>query len=188
VTAPVLLVCADAARDPTCAERGRRLTAALAGPVGDRVWECSHLGGHRFAATGVLLPTGYVYAGLTPHLARAVLAAAERGAVHPAGLRGRSTWSRPGQVAEIHIRRLAGVAGSADVTVPDEAARPGGALVTVRHRDGRRWTVDVRADRLSGGVGPPARAGLGVVATHLLTGPARPAPWRGREEAPPAVI
>jgi hypothetical protein len=31
----------------------------------NQVWECTHLGCHRFAPTGLLLPNGYAYGRLT---------------------------------------------------------------------------------------------------------------------------
>jgi len=55
-TAPVLFLCTNGRRDACCAEFGR----ALLGELGrdERVWEISHLGGHRFAPTGLTLPDG----------------------------------------------------------------------------------------------------------------------------------
>lgn len=52
---PILFVCTHAKRDQCCAIEGRGLVQQLASP---HVWECSHLGGHRFAPTALLLPTG----------------------------------------------------------------------------------------------------------------------------------
>ena len=58
---PALLVCTHAERDPCCGTDGRALVDALAAAGVPDVWECSHLGGHRFAATALVLPTGYLY-------------------------------------------------------------------------------------------------------------------------------
>ncbi|MFN2590013.1 MAG: sucrase ferredoxin, partial [Actinomycetota bacterium] len=55
------LVCTNGARDRCCAERGRAVAAALAEAVGDRAWECSHIGGDRFAANLVCFPHGVYY-------------------------------------------------------------------------------------------------------------------------------
>src|SRR3954467_14556578 len=57
VADPLLLVCTHRRRDRCCALEGRALVKALAGAGEPEVWECSHLSGHRFAATALVLPT-----------------------------------------------------------------------------------------------------------------------------------
>lgn len=54
-TEPIVFVCTHAKRDQCCAIEGRRVVDELAN---SSVWECSHLGGHRFAPTALLLPAG----------------------------------------------------------------------------------------------------------------------------------
>ena len=49
------LVCAHGRHDTCCAVRGRPIAAALAAAHPRRVWECSHVGGCRFAPAVVLL-------------------------------------------------------------------------------------------------------------------------------------
>ncbi|HEY0637850.1 MAG TPA: sucrase ferredoxin [Pseudonocardiaceae bacterium] len=144
VPEPVLLVCAHARRDRCCAIDGRALARGLADQGAD-VWLCSHLGGHRFAPTAVVLPTGYVHGRLTVDLARRVLDATARGELEPAGQRGRSTWSRAGQVAELAVRERL-VEHRADALTVTDAE--GGALV--RHVDGRSWHVAVEHRTLPG--------------------------------------
>ena len=57
---PLVLVCTNGRRDLCCAEVGRARVTALAPVLGDSLWESSHLGGHRFAPTVLLLPSGVV--------------------------------------------------------------------------------------------------------------------------------
>ena len=105
--APVLLVCTNSRRDACCAISGRALAAWLAEDArtdSDAVWESDHLGGHRFAPTAVVLPTGHVYGRLDGPAARDLLRDAAAGRVGGALCRGRSTWSRPGQAAELALR------------------------------------------------------------------------------------
>jgi hypothetical protein len=104
---PLLLVCTNAKRDECCAVSGRALVAWLAEDAHTEtaaVWESDHLGGHRFAPTAVLLPTGYVYGRLDGPAAREVLRRATSGQVTADRCRGRSTWSRAGQAAELALR------------------------------------------------------------------------------------
>ena len=59
---PLLLVCANGRRDRCCGHAGGRLADALwRGPHADRVLTCTHLGGHRFAPTALLLPVGALH-------------------------------------------------------------------------------------------------------------------------------
>ncbi|HEU5355509.1 MAG TPA: sucrase ferredoxin [Actinocrinis sp.] len=114
LTDPVMLVCTNGKRDQCCAERGRALALDLAQREAARcgvessaiidVWESDHLGGHRFAPTAVVLPTGYVYGRLDADGALAALDAARSGHVMAENARGRSTWSRPGQAADLALR------------------------------------------------------------------------------------
>jgi hypothetical protein len=116
---PVLLVCTNGKRDRCCAVLGRALALdlkelakdtadAAAGPGPDsieiEVWETDHLGGHRFAPTAVVLPSGYMYGRLTAPVALETARAAARGQVVTELCRGRSTWSRPGQAADLALR------------------------------------------------------------------------------------
>lgn len=142
VTEPMLLVCTHGRRDRCCALDGRALALALVGSGEPGVWECSHLGGHRFAPTALVLPTGYLYGRLDPAAASAARKAAGAGEVEPTLCRGRSTWSPAGQVAELAVRTATGIR-DADALRVVEA--PGGVIVTAR--DGRRWAVEVVAEQ-----------------------------------------
>lgn len=154
VTGPVALVCAHGKRDRCCAVLGRPVAAELVAGFGDAVWECSHTGGHRFAPSLIVLPTGYTYGRLGAEQSAAAVAAAARGEVYLPGLRGRSCWTPAEQVAEVAVR--AGVsAGAADLIVTGPQERP-----VVRHRDGRSWTVTVNGADL-----PPRPASCGAEPT-----------------------
>ena len=142
VTEPVLLVCTNGKRDECCALLGRPIVNALAAQAPGRVWEASHLGGHRFAPTATLLPAGNMYGQLDVETAAAILAAADRGETVLEKLRGRSTWTKRGQFAEITVRNLIGEAGLDALSVVAEDLE----TVTVQHLDGRVWTVEVTSE------------------------------------------
>ena len=159
---PLTLVCTNGRRDRCCAVLGRPLVRELAADLAD-VWEITHLGGHRFAPTLLVLPFGYAYGRMTAPRVRRVLRAAGDGRVVLEGCRGRSPWSRPGQVAELAVRRRTGEARADALTVSREAPSPQGDrpgwTVTVSHRDGRRWRVTVTSVS-----GPAAPASCGAEA------------------------
>ena len=143
---PVILVCTNGKRDRCCAELGRSLALDLieaagsdAGTLaGADIWEADHLGGHRFAPTAVVLPTGYVYGRLDAATATAALDAAAHGQVAIEQSRGRSTWSRPGQAADLALRAELQAFGADAVRVVGEQLLDDGG-----------WSVDLVADELS---------------------------------------
>ena len=58
-----LLVCGHGRRDPCCGRWGTLLQVELAARLPDqRVWRCSHTGGHRFAPTAITVPEGRAWA------------------------------------------------------------------------------------------------------------------------------
>ncbi|ALL78030.1 hypothetical protein AD006_26875 [Pseudonocardia sp. EC080610-09] len=155
VTDPVMLVCAHGRRDVCCAVRGRALAADL-GAEGADVWECTHLGGHRFAPTALVLPTGYAYGRLDTGSGLAALKAAAGGGVDPWSCRGHAGLEPVQQVAELAVREHTGI-GHAGALHVDAAHEPG--PVTVRCTDGRAWSVKVLPD---GGL-PPRPPSCGAV-------------------------
>lgn len=144
---PLLLVCTNGRRDLCCAVKGRALVAGLRDDVLGRVWETTHLGGHRFAPTAVLLPHGVTYGRLDDKQALLLVESARDGHFLGDGYRGRSTFSRPGQAAEAAVRRQLGDTGLDDLLVPAVTPVAEAAWhAVVAHRDGRSWTVAVRAE------------------------------------------
>jgi hypothetical protein len=150
---PIFLVCTNGKRDACCALRGRSLMTSLATDHAERIWECTHLGGHRFAGNLVCLPDGILYGRVTaddgPRLADAYLA----GRVDPALLRGRSAWPAPAQVAEQQLRVRLSRDGLDDirlVRVEQDAER---AVVTLATSDGTEGRFELAREAL-----PPSRA------------------------------
>ena len=148
---PLALVCTNGRRDRCCAILGRPLAAELAGTGGCEVWEITHLGGHRFSPTMLVLPYGYTYGRVDARAAKEILDAARDSRMVVSGCRGRSAWERPGQAAELAVRELISEDRAEAVAVAAinavEGAGAGNAWsMEVRHADGRIWTVGVRED------------------------------------------
>lgn len=149
MTDPIFLVCTNGKRDACCALRGRVLATALAPDHAEQTWECTHLGGHRFAGNLVCLPDGIVYGRVAPadgpRLADAYLA----GRLDPALLRGRSAWPAPAQVAERELRVRLGLEGLTDVTLVSVEADGDRASVALAAPDGTTHTLELVAERLA---------------------------------------
>lgn len=143
---PLLAVCTHGRHDACCAERGRPVALALArSRHAEAVWECSHIGGDRFAGNLLVLPRGLYYGRADPDAALDVADAAVEGRVFLDHLRGRSDMPMPVQAAEIHVRRLLDLRGLDDVR--PTAARTEADLTTVTLDAGDR-TVRVQVRRV----------------------------------------
>lgn len=129
---PLHLVCAHGRHDTCCAVRGRPLAAALAAADPERAWECSHIGGCRFAPALVLLPHGLVFGGVPAVDAAAVVRDYDAGRVDPRWLRGRASCPPAVQAAQHHARAATGAHGV-------DALRVAGLT-----SDGMRWRVELR--------------------------------------------
>ena len=103
---PLILVCTHGQRDSCCAIEGGPVAAALDTLAPGTVWRSSHLGGHRFAATALVLPLGLVYGRLRPDQAPALLESVQRRQIFSMEhFRGRSCWPALVQAA-MHRFRL----------------------------------------------------------------------------------
>ncbi|WP_407561655.1 sucrase ferredoxin [Streptomyces sp. 184] len=179
---PPVFVCTNGRRDRCCALLGRPLAADLHAAGATATWEITHIGGHRFSPTLLLLPHGYAYGRMTPHAVKEVVESLASGLVVPDGCRGRSTWERPGQAAELAVRRLTGEYGADSLAVvrTEGSGEGGGAgsgaddgwRVTVAHRDGRGWDVPV-VPRAAAEATPASCGAAPVAQTHMAAGPPR---------------
>ena len=130
--APLFAVCAHGTHDVCCALRGRPVAAALAAVRPGRVWECSHVGGDRFAANVLVLPTGVLYGRVVESTAPALADAADRGTVLEHQVRGRVGFAPAVQAAMVHAHR----------------ERPGLAVSAVRPAGPVRWSAGLTVVRL----------------------------------------
>jgi hypothetical protein len=146
MTGPIFLVCTNGKRDACCALRGRALMTALAADHAARIWECTHLGGHRFAGNLVCLPDGIIYGRVSaddgPRLADAYLA----GQLDAAHLRGRSAWPAPAQVAEHELRLRTGLAGIDALQLIGADVIDAQAVVTLATTDGSKHRFELHAE------------------------------------------
>lgn len=102
---PLILVCTHGQHDSCCGRRGYPLYDALRNRDRLDVWQCSHVGGDRFAANAVVLPWGLYYGPVEPEQAAELARATLSGEIFLPSFRGRSTVPRSAQCAEMHVRR-----------------------------------------------------------------------------------
>lgn len=115
---PLFLVCTHGKHDRCCAKFGRPLYDAVREQVEPGwAWQCSHVGGDRFAGNVVVLPDGAYYGRVDPSASWPVIEAALAGRIHLPCYRGRSHRGFPAQAAEIAVREATGLLGISDVEV-----------------------------------------------------------------------
>lgn len=130
-------VCTNGQRDVCCARFGLPTYAALRERVGERAWQVTHLGGHRFAPNVLALPQAALYGRVVPEVVDRLVTHVDAGELVFPLLRGRTVHPPLVQAAEALCARqsltLEGVDG-------DDA----GAAVRFRAGDG---VVDVHVHR-----------------------------------------
>lgn len=101
---PLYLVCVDGKHDKCCAKFGLPVYRELVRAAGDAVWQASHVGGDRFAANVVCLPSGVYYGHVDPHDVRQIVRETADGSIFLDKFRGRSCYPFPVQAAEYFAR------------------------------------------------------------------------------------
>lgn len=176
-TERLVLVCTHGRHDACCALTGRPAAEAIAAEHPQAVWETTHLGGHRFAATFVTLPEGIYHGAMTALTAPAVAAATLRGEVVPDFYRGRAGMPAAAQSAEYFARREYGVFEVSAVAHHGIGALDENTVRVALTLAGRPLSVTVR--RVQGGCARAVSCGVGdlerpehhdLVAIDLIVG------------------
>lgn len=148
----LVLVCCHGRRDACCARLGTPVYDALRGHVPDSVlWQSSHVGGHRFAANVLVLPSGILLGRVSAGDAPRVAAELDAGRIPLEHYRGRTIHPPRAQAADAALRSHLGLVALSDVRVLSVAggdirlATPMGELDVVVETD----------------VGPPLRESCG---------------------------
>lgn len=104
----LVLLCTHGKRDRCCSLHGMAVYTPLAERYA-HTWQSSHIKGHRFAATAVVLPESYYLGRLQPTDVEALASALERDELPPIEkVRGWTQLPRPAQAAELVLRERLG--------------------------------------------------------------------------------
>jgi hypothetical protein len=145
---PVFLVCTHGRHDACCSIRGNQVSRVACAKPGDDAWECSHIGGDRFAGNLVCFPHGVYYGRVATDDVASLMDAYSSGRVSLERYRGRCCYPFPMQAAEYFVRRELGILGIEDVVLSDSERRDDGSIVgTFSLSDGRRVEAEVTVDR-----------------------------------------
>ncbi len=149
---PLYLVCTHGRHDRCCAIRGRPVAQRLADRFPDRTWECTHVGGDRFAANVVVLPDGLYLGRIEQDEAVRVMEDLAAGLLPAGQVRGRSSLPLPVQAAQQLAREASGRWRVDDLApVGQVGAGVDAWAVRLRGPGGPDLQVVVRYDRSGGG-------------------------------------
>ena len=137
LTEPHYFVCTNGQRDVCCARFGLPVYAALRARVGARVWQITHVGGHRFAPNVLALPQQALYGRAHPARVAEMVEAVESGRLAFPLLRGRTAWSPEAQAAEAFL-------ALDELRLRDIHATAAGSLVRF---DSPQGAVDIEIER-----------------------------------------
>jgi hypothetical protein len=127
----LFLACTHGKHDPCCARYGRPLYEALSEELDpESAWQCTHVGGDRFAGNALCLPHGVYYGRVDRDDVPGLVDEYFDGRISLAHYRGRSCWPFAVQAAERRIRAEEGLTGLDDLR-----------LSRVDERGANRWTV-----------------------------------------------
>lgn len=139
---PIVLVCTHGQHDSCCGRRGYPLFDALRNREELDVWQCSHIGGDRFAANAVVLPWGMYYGPVEARDADLLADSIARNEIFLPGYRGRVSEPRPVQAAETFVRRTTNVLDrDAYQLTTRETLVDGRMRITLRDTEGTQHEV-----------------------------------------------
>lgn len=152
---PTEFICAHSKRDSCCAVLGRERIASVPAELHEQVWECSHLGGHRFAATSLFLPSGRMYGRLPRYRDDHQHVAWEP---DPRHLRGPSYLPPPLQAAECSVRVSEGLSAAENLDVVELETIGSVVVVEVTSQSNQRWLVESTPDTFTSAASCGAQA------------------------------
>lgn len=116
---PLFAVCVNGKRDLCCARHGVPFFNALRALAPDATWQCSHIGGHRFAATMLCFPRGICYGRLSAEDAFKILEQDANDQLLLSKYRGQCAYIEPAQSADYYVRAATGLVKIDDLELLD---------------------------------------------------------------------
>lgn len=131
---PLYLACTHGIHDACCAIRGRPIAGALSQHWPENTWECSHVGGDRYAGNLLVVPDGIYFGDVAAPTAVTVVQQLREGLVAADHLRGYADLQPAQQYAVAEVLRRFGPAGRHAIRV------------VATKRSGDAWSVSLACD------------------------------------------
>jgi hypothetical protein len=101
---PLYLVCTNGNRDKCCAKFGLQVYREMSKYGEDAIWQCTHIGGHRFAANVLCFPHGICYGRVMDDEVSALMEEYRQERIYLQRYRGRSCYTPHVQAADYFLR------------------------------------------------------------------------------------
>lgn len=105
----LFLVCTDGKHDRCCAKYGYTIYNKLNYLVGEQAWQCTHVGGDRFAANLVCFPHAIYYGHVEAPELEEIVHLHKSNAIYLQKFRGRACFNRYAQIGEYFTRKMSGL-------------------------------------------------------------------------------
>jgi hypothetical protein len=125
---PLFLVCTHGKHDACCSIRGNQVSRVACAAPEAEAWECSHIGGDRFAANVVCFPHGIYYGRVSPADVTALMEGYRSERLSLDHYRGRCCYPFALQAAEYFVRRELALTGIGDLSPTSMSQTAGGEL------------------------------------------------------------
>ena len=141
---PLFLVCTHGRHDTCCSIRGNSVSRLACAAYATFSWECSHIGGDRFAANVVCFPHGIYYGRVEATGLIDLIEEYGQGRLDLRHYRGRSCYPFDVQAAEYHLRREHNLLHVEDVKLEGYRRAEGTVAALFSLPDARTAEVTVR--------------------------------------------
>jgi hypothetical protein len=149
-TEPLFLVCTHGRHDACCSIRGNPVSRLACAVPGMEAWECSHIGGDRFAANLVCFPHGIYYGRVALHDVVPLMRDYAEGTISLDHYRGRCCYPFAVQAAEYFARRESRTVAVDGVALVGHSVTDRGLIASFAIGKERRAEVEVRVGELPG--------------------------------------
>jgi len=146
-TEPVFLVCTHGRHDQCCSIRGNQVSRVACAQQGVDAWQCSHIGGDRFAANLVCFPHGLYYGRVGPDDVVRLMNDYTGGSLSLDHYRGRCCHVFPVQAAEYFARRETGVSEIEGVSLSEWQRTSDGVTAVFSLAERGELRVEVRVSK-----------------------------------------
>ncbi len=144
---PLFLVCTHGRHDACCSIKGNVVSRVACAEPGLDTWECSHIGGDRFAANLLCFPHGIYYGRVDAAEVVHMMNDYTKGSLSLEHYRGRCCYRFAEQAADYFVRRELSVHDVDGVSLAHACRTDDGLAATFSIADGRRVEVEVRLSR-----------------------------------------
>jgi len=147
---PLFLVCTNGAYDKCCGRYGVPVYIEIASHENNyKTWQCSHLGGHRFAANVLFLPEGIYYGRVRDVGVEKLIKDSINRNIKLEHYRGHSCYNKDVQAAEFFLRNLTGETEISAFQFKEANHKREGNLIFefISKSDGKSHFIHIQKDR-----------------------------------------